>query len=412
MQKKKEFLMKTLNGTKIAVGVTGCIAAYKAVEVVSRLKKLGADIKVIMTKSAQEFVTPLTFGTLSKNKVICDMFTLPDYKEVEHISVASGADIFLVCPATANIIGKVASGIADDFLSTTIMATKAPVIFAAAMNNNMYENRIVQDNIKKLINHGYYFIEPDDGMLACGTSGKGRLAEIDKIVETVEFFAYKNKDLDGKKVLVTAGPTVEAIDPVRYITNHSSGKMGYAIAKAAKLRGADVTLVSGPVNIKPFDGIELISVKSANDMYDEVTKRAKDCDFIVKAAAVADYRPKDVKENKIKKGGSMSIELSENPDILKSIAASKGDTVIAGFCMETENLLANAKKKLESKNLDLIVANDLSKEGAGFKTDTNIVTVMDKNGDNESFDIMEKEELAHVILDKCIEIKKRGGTAK
>jgi len=404
--------MKTLNGTKIAVGVTGCIAAYKAVEVVSRLKKLGADVKVVMTKSAQEFVAPLTFGTLSKNKVICDMFDLPDYSEVEHISVASGADVFLVCPATANIIGKVASGIADDFLSTTIMATKAPVIFAAAMNNNMYENPIVQDNIKKLKDYGYHFIEPDEGMLACGTSGKGRLAEIDKIVETVEFFAYKNKDLSGKKVLVTAGPTVEAIDPVRYITNHSSGKMGYAVAKAAKLRGADVTLVSGPVNIKPFEGIELVSVKSANDMYAEVTKRAKISDFVVKAAAVADYRPNDVKENKIKKGGSMTIELAQNPDILKSIAASKGDTVIAGFCMETENLLANAKKKLESKNLDLIVANDLSKDGAGFKTDTNIVTILDKNGGQETLDIMEKEELAHVILDKCIEIKKSGGIVK
>jgi len=404
--------MKTLNGINVAVGVTGCIAAYKAAEVVSRLKKLGADVKVIMTKSAQEFVTPLTFGTLSKNKVICDMFALPDYSEVEHISVASGADVFLVCPATANIIGKVASGIADDFLSTTIMATKAPVIFAAAMNNNMYENPIVQDNIKKLKDYGYHFIEPDEGMLACGTTGKGRLAEIDKIVETVEFFAYNNKDLSGKKVLVTAGPTVEAIDPVRYITNHSSGKMGYAIAKAAKLRGADVTLVSGPVNLRAFEGIEVVPVKSANDMYAEVTKRTANCDIIVKAAAVADYRPKDVKENKIKKGGSLAIELAENPDILKSIAASKGDTVVAGFCMETENLLENAHKKLESKNLDLIFANDLSKEGAGFKTDTNIVTVLDRNGKCESLNIMEKEELAHVILDKCIEIKKSGGSVK
>lgn len=397
--------MKTLNGLNIAVGVTGCIAAYKAAEVVSRLKKLGADVHVIMTESAQEFVAPLTFGTLSKNKVICDMFEMPDYKEVEHISIASAADVFLVCPATANIIGKIASGIADDFLSTTIMATKAPVVFAAAMNNNMYENPIVQSNIKKLKDYGYRFIEPDEGMLACGTSGKGRLAGYDKIIETVEFLAYKNKDLSGKKVLVTAGPTVEAIDPVRYITNHSSGKMGYAVAKAARLRGADVTLVSGPVCVKAFEGVNVVSVKSAQQMYDEVARYAKDSDFIIKAAAVADYRPKDVKENKIKKGGSMTIELAENPDILKSIAASKGDSVVAGFCMETENLLSNAKKKLESKNLDFIVANDLSKEGAGFKTDTNIVTVLDKNGGNEALNIMEKEEIAHIILDKCIEMK-------
>lgn len=404
--------MKTLNGINIAVGVTGCIAAYKAAEVVSRLKKLGADVKVVMTKAAQEFVAPLTFGTISKNKVICDMFALPDYEKVEHISLASEADVFLVCPATADIIGKVASGIADDFLSTTIMATKAPVVFAAAMNNNMYENPIVQSNIEKLKSFGYHFIEPDEGMLACGTSGKGRLADFDKIIETVEFFAYKNKDLTEKKVLVTAGPTIEAIDPVRYITNHSSGKMGYAIAKAARLRGADVTLVSGPTQLNAFMGVNVISVNSAVQMYDEVIKYAKESDFVIKSAAVADYRPKEVKENKIKKGGEMAIELTQNPDILKSVAASKGNTIVAGFCMETENLIENATKKLESKNLDFIVANDLSKEGAGFKTNTNIVTILDKNGGKQFFDIMEKEEIAHVILDKCIEMQKAGGTAK
>lgn len=404
--------MKTLNGINVAVGVTGCIAAYKTAEVVSRLKKLGADVHVIMTESAREFVAPLTFGTLSKNKVICDMFAVPDYSEVEHISVASAADVFLVCPATANIIGKVASGIADDFLSTTIMATKAPVVFAAAMNNNMYENSIVQENIKKLKKHDYHFIEPDDGMLACGTSGKGRLADYDKIIDTVEFFAYKKKDFSGKKVLVTAGPTVETIDPVRYITNHSSGKMGYAVAKAARMRGADVTLISGPVLVKAFEGIEVVSVSSAQQMYSEVVRRAKESDYIIKAAAVADYRPKDVKNNKIKKGGSLVIELAENPDILKSIASDKGNTVVVGFCMETENLLKNAEKKLRSKNLDFIVANDLSKEGAGFKTDTNIVTIIDRNGGREALNIMEKEELAHVILDKCIEMKNCGGTAE
>lgn len=402
MLKKKELQMKTLNGVKIAVGVTGCIAAYKSAEVVSRLIKKGADVTVIMTKSAQEFITPLTFGTLTKNKVICDMFTMPDYSKVEHISVASDADVFLVCPATANIIGKVASGIADDFLSTTIMATKSPVIFAAAMNNNMYENPIVQSNINKLKAYGYDFIEPDEGPLACGTSGKGRLAEYDKIIETVELCAYKNKDLTGKKVLVTAGPTVEKIDPVRYITNHSSGKMGYAVAKAAKLRGADVTLVSGPVSLKAFEGINVIKCESALDMHKAVVNAAKDSDIVIKAAAVADYRPEKVSENKIKKGGSLSFELVQNPDILKDIGSDKKDKILVGFCMETKDLLDSAESKLKSKNLDFIVANDLTVDGAGFKGDTNVVTIIDKNGNKISYDKMEKDEIAHIILDRCI----------
>ena len=402
MPKKKELQMKTLNGVKIAVGITGCIAAYKSAEVVSRLIKKGADVTVIMTKSAQEFITPLTFGTLTKNKVICDMFTMPDYSKVEHISVASDADVFLVCPATANIIGKVASGIADDFLSTTIMATKSPVIFAAAMNNNMYENPIVQANISKLKTYGYDFIEPDEGPLACGTSGKGRLAEYDKIIETVELCAYKNKDLTGKKVLVTAGPTVEQIDPVRYITNHSSGKMGYAVAKAAKLRGADVTLVSGPVSLKPFEGIKVIKCESALDMHKAVVSEAKDSDIIIKAAAVADYRPEKVAENKIKKGGSLSVDLVQNPDILKDIGSDKKDKILVGFCMETKDLLDSAESKLKNKNLDFIVANDLTVDGAGFKGDTNIVTIIDKDGNKKSYDKMEKDEIAHIILDKCI----------
>ena len=394
--------MKTLKGVKIAVGVTGCIAAYKSAEVVSRLVKLGADVTVIMTKSAQEFISPLTFGTLTKNKVICDMFTMPDYSKVEHISVASDADVFLVCPATANIIGKVASGIADDFLSTTIMATKSPVIFAAAMNNNMYENPIVQSNIRKLEDYGYNFIEPAEGPLACGTSGKGRLADYKEIIETVECIAFKKKDLLGKKVLVTAGPTVESIDPVRYISNHSSGKMGYAVAKAAKLRGADVTLVTGPVNIEPFTGINTFKVKSAKEMYDEVNKHFDSSDIIVKAAAVADYTPVEFSENKIKKGNSLNIKLKDNPDILQALGQKKGNRTLVGFCMETRDLLTNAEKKLKNKNLDFIVANDLTSEGAGFKCDTNIVTIIDNQGNKESYDIMEKEELAHVILDKCI----------
>ncbi len=396
--------MRTLNGANIAVGVTGCIAAYKSAEVVSRLKKLGADVKVVMTRSACEFVAPLTFGTLSKNKVITDMFDMPEYTEVEHISLAEWADLFLVCPATANIIGKVASGIADDFLSTTIMASKVPVIFAAAMNTNMYENPIVMANIEKLKAYGYYFIEPDEGRLACGTSGKGRLAEYDKIIDAVMYHACKNKDLKNKKVLVTAGPTTEAIDPVRYITNHSSGKMGYEIAKAACIRGAEVTLISGPVCIKPYSGVSVVNVSSAVEMHDAVMENAASYDVIIKAAAVADYRPSSVAENKIKKGGSMSIELSDNPDILKELGERKGSTVLVGFCMETENLLENAEKKLKAKNLDFIVANSLTTEGAGFKSDTNVVTIADKHGDITSYDLMGKDEVADIILDKCVKI--------
>ncbi len=394
--------MKTLKGIKIAVGITGCIAAYKSAEVVSRLIKLGADVTVIMTKSAQEFIAPLTFGTLTKNKVICDMFTMPDYSKVEHISVASDADVFLVCPATANIIGKVASGIADDFLSTTIMATKAPVIFAAAMNNNMYENPIVRDNMSKLKSYGYLFIEPDEGPLACGTSGKGRLADYDTIIETVESVAYKNKDLLGKKLLVTAGPTVEKLDPVRYLTNHSSGKMGYAIAKAAKLRGASVTLISGPVNLKPFEGVDVVTVESASDMYDAVMKEYDSCDIVIKAAAVADYKPAEFKIDKIKKSGNTSLELVRNTDILSNLGKNKTNQILVGFCMETKDLITNARKKLQEKNLDFIVANNLSDEGSGFKVDTNIVTIISKDGSEVSYDIMEKEEIAHIILDKCI----------
>ena len=394
--------MKTLKGVKIAVGITGCIAAYKSAEVVSRLIKKGADVTVIMTKSSQEFITPLTFGTLTKNKVICDMFSLPDYSKVEHISVASEADVFLVCPATANIIGKVASGIADDFLSTTIMATKAPVIFSAAMNNNMYENPIVQDNMKKLVDYGYYFIEPDEGPLACGTSGKGRLADYDKIIETVEYHAFQKKDLHGKKGLVTAGPTVEKIDPVRYITNHSSGKMGYAIAKAAKLRGADVTLVSGPVTLRAFEGVKVVKTESALDMHRAVITHMTDADIIIKSAAVADYRPSKIHDNKIKKSSDISLDLTRNPDILKEVGNSKEGRIVVGFCMETEELIKNAESKVKSKNLYFIVANDLSCEGAGFKGDTNIVTIIDNKGNKESYDIMEKEEIAHIILDKCV----------
>lgn len=394
--------MKTLNNVKIAVGVTGCIAAYKACEIVSRLKKLGADVTVVMTKSATEFVAPLTFGTLSQNKVIYDMFEMPDYSKVEHISLASEADVFLICPATANIIGKVASGIADDFLSTTIMATKAPVAFAPAMNSNMYENPIVQSNISKLKGYGYHFIEPDEGFLACGTSGKGRLPEYDKIISKVESIAYKNKDLKGKKVLVSAGPTQEKIDPVRFLSNHSTGKMGYSIAKAAVLRGADVTLVTGKVSIDPPFGAKVIKIESAEDMYKKVCEEFDSSDIVIKAAAVADYRPSVTYDQKVKKGGDMEIKLTQNPDILKELGRRKKNQVLVGFCMETEDLTENAKKKLNEKNLDFIVANNLFTEGAGFAGDTNVVTIIEKGGEITPYSIMEKDEVAHLILDKCI----------
>ena len=396
----KKTKMKTLNGVNIAVGITGGIAVYKAAEVVSALKKLGADVHVVMTRSACEFVSPLTFGTLSQNKVITDMFEMPDYSHVEHISLAQAADLFLICPATANIIGKVASGIADDFLSTTIMAAKCPVIFVPAMNNNMYENPIVASNIQKLKTFGYRFMEPAEGLLACGTSGKGRLPEVRKIVETAEAAAFPNKDLSGKRVLVTAGPTVEPIDPVRYITNHSSGKMGYSIAKAAYLRGAEVTLISGPVSIEPYTGVNVVPIITAREMNDAVEHEFENCDYLIMAAAVADYRPAHVQNDKIKKGGELSIELEQNPDILMNVAKNKGHRVVAGFCMETRDLLESAANKLKKKNLDFIVANNLKTDGAGFGVDTNVVTVLDEKG-AVGYDIMSKDEIAHVILDKC-----------
>ncbi len=386
----------------IVVGVTGGIAAYKTVEVVSRLKKLSYNVDVVMTKSAQEFVTPLTFQTLSKNRVICDMFEKCNSYDVEHISIATKADAFLICPATANILGKVANGIADDFLSTTIMATKAPVIFALGMNTNMYENPIVQSNIKKLKEFGYLFVDVHDGILACGTSGKGRLAEPDVIVDKVREVVTE-KDLVGKNILVSAGPTMEAIDPVRFISNHSSGKMGYEIARAAKYRGAFVTLVTGKTNLKAPSGVNVINVTSAKDMYDAINSKFDNADIVIKAAAVADYKPKYINDEKIKKSdGNMCIELEKNPDILKELGSKKTNQILVGFCMETQDLIENATKKLKSKNLDFIIANNLRVEGAGFGTDTNIVSIIDKDGDRTDYDKMSKFDLANVILDKTI----------
>ena len=386
----------------IVVAVCGGIAVYKTVDLVSRLKKKGHNVYVMMTKSACEFVTPLTFQTMSQNEVVTDMFAPVSNWEVEHISLANKADVMLICPATANVIGKMASGIADDFVTTTIMASKAPKVICPAMNNNMYDNIVVQRNIKKLETDGCYIVEPGEGFLACGTVGKGRLSDIENIEDAIEEALCDNKDLLGKKVLVTAGPTQEAIDPVRFITNHSSGKMGYEIAKRAKIRGAEVTLISGKVNLRPFSGIKTQYVTSAIDMYNAVVSRYDDSDIVIKAAAVADFTPENKSEHKVKKSDSMCLELTKNPDILKELGEKKAHQVLVGFCMETKDLIQNAKGKLQRKNLDLIVANNLNTQGAGFGTDTNVVTIIDKLGNEQSYDIMSKSDVADIVLDRAL----------
>ncbi len=392
-----------LSGKTVIVGVTGGIAAYKAAEAISRLRKMNADVHVIMTKNACQFITPLTLQTLSQNLVVTDMFSQPSRWEIEHISLAEKANMILVVPATANIIGKVANGIADDMLSTTIIASKAPVVFACAMNTNMYKNPIVQANLSRLSEKGYMFIEPCTGMLACGKEGTGRMAEPEDIIEKAVGVLLYKPDLRGKKVLVTAGPTREYFDPVRFITNNSSGKMGYAIARVAAARGAKVTLISGPVNLKKPCGVEVIDVVSAQQMFNEVNKRLDMTDILIKAAAVADYRPAEVSASKIKKSsGSMNIELQRNPDILKEVSGKKGNKVVVGFSMETENLKANAQAKLREKNLDMIVANDITVKGAGFETDTNVVKILNRHGEIKDYPLMSKQEVANVILNEVL----------
>ena len=389
----------------ILIGVSGGIAAYKILDVVSRLKKLDFNVNVIMTKNACEFVTPLTFQTISKNLVVTDTFERVNSWEVEHISLAKKADLVLIAPATANIIGKIANGIADDMLSTTVMATKCPVIISPAMNTAMYENPIVKDNINYLKSKGYSFINPDKGMLACGDIGSGILPTPEIIVSHITNFFNKKPDLIGKKVLITAGPTVEEIDPMRYITNHSSGKMGYAIAKNAYERGAIVTLVSGPTNLDCPYGVHKIDVRSALQMHDEVHKYFKDTDIVIKAAAVADYRPEIKSQSKIKKdGNSLTITLTPNKDILKSLGEIKTNQILVGFAAETNNILEYAKEKIKSKNLDFIVANNIAQTGAGFKSDTNIATIIDKNGNENLYPLMKKDELSSIILDNVVDI--------
>ncbi len=389
----------------VVLGITGSIAAYKAAEVTSRLKKSGVDVRVILTKAGAEFITPLTLETLSANPVVSDMFLRDTPWEVEHISLAKRADVFLVAPATANFIGKYASGIADDMLTTTIMAARCPVLIAPAMNTNMYCSDANKSNMELLKRRGCMFIEPDEGFLACGDVGKGRLADPAQIVDIVMRVLYPKRDLEGLRILVTAGPTREEIDPVRYITNHSSGKMGFGIAQAAAKRGANVTLISGPVALKTPDGVRRVDIVSSSELYDAVDSHYDNCDILIMAAAPADFTPSRKAVHKIKKRDleSMSLELMPTRDILASMGSKKGRRVLVGFAAETENLLENAVLKLQKKNLDMIVANDITASGAGFQSDTNSVTLILSNGMVKDSGLLSKLDIADWLLDETVD---------
>lgn len=391
-----------LTGKTIVLGVTGSIAAYKTANLASMLVKLNADVHVIMTQNATKFITPMTFETLTNNKCIVDTFDRNFSFDVKHVSLAKKGDLFLVAPCTANVIGKVVGGICDDMLTTTIMATKAPVLFAPAMNTGMWENPILQDNLQKLRHYGYHIIEPVVGRLACGDTGSGKMPSEETLLEHILLHVAKEKDLKNKRILVTAGPTQEAIDPVRYITNHSSGKMGYAIAKMAVLRGAKVTLVSGPVSIQPFAGIDKVDVKSAQDMFEAVTTRSTESDIIVMCSAVADYKPASYSEQKVKKqDGEMAIQLSRTKDILGFLGEHKREgQLLVGFSMETENLIENSRKKLTKKHADLVCANSIADDKTGFAVDTNKVTLITQQEVKE-LPLCSKEDTADLIL-TCI----------
>ena len=391
-----------LMNKKIILGVCGGIAVYKAIELLRLLTKAGAEVHVIMTRAAQEFVAPLTFQTLSSKPVHTDLFNLIAEREISHISLADRADLFIIAPATANIIGKIAAGIADDMLTTTVMATKSPVLFAPAMNVNMFTNPIYQENEQKLRRMGYLFEAPVCGSLACGWHGEGKLAAPESIFESA-VMALTNKDLSGKTILITAGPTREEIDPVRYISNHSSGKMGYALARMARRRGAQVQLISGPTSLVNPDGVQVINVISAAEMQSEVNARVTACDVVIKAAAVADYRPVKRNSTKIKKNAAVTtIELIKNPDILAGIGAMPQRPFLVGFAAETDALAENAAKKLAEKNLDMIVANDVSQADAGFNVDTNRALLFFKDGSSRTCDLMSKDQLAMDILDQVV----------
>ena len=394
-----------LKGKTVVLGVTGSIAAYKIANLASMLVKLHADVNVIMTRNATNFINPITFETLTGNKCLIDTFDRNFQFNVEHVALAKRADIFMVAPASANVIGKIAHGIADDMLTTTIMACKCPKLISPAMNTNMFENPILQDNLKILEKYGYELIQPASGYLACGDTGAGKMPEPETLLQYILRTIAKEKDLAGKQILITAGPTQEKIDPVRYITNHSTGKMGYALARAAMLRGARVTLVTGPVAIEPPMFVDVVPVTSAQHMADAVISRAPQMDIIIKAAAVADYRPVNPADEKIKKrdGEEASISLERTTDILKTLGEQKKEgQFLCGFSMETENMLENSKAKLEKKNLDMIVANNLKVQGAGFGTDTNVVTLITKDTIKE-LELMSKDQAADAILTAILE---------
>lgn len=396
-----------LTGKTVLLGVSGSIAAYKTASLASALKKLHADVHVLMTKNAVNFINPITFETLTGNKCLVDTFDRNFEYSVEHVSLAKKADVVMVAPASANVIGKIAHGIADDMLTTTIMACRCRKIIAPAMNTNMFQNPIVQDNLKILEKYGYEVISPACGYLACGDTGEGKMPEPELLLEYILREIAREKDMQGLNVLVTAGPTQESIDPVRYITNHSTGRMGYAIARVCMQRGARVTLVSGPVNIQPPPFVTVVPVKTAREMFEAVTARSEEQDIIIKAAAVADYRPRYVSSEKVKKqDGELSVELERTDDILAYLGKNKRkDQFLCGFSMETENMLENSRRKLQKKNLDMIVANNVKVEGAGFGVDTNVVTIITGEGEI-SPGMLSKEETAARILDQILKMRK------
>ena len=397
-----------LKGKTVLLGITGSIAAYKIAYLASALQKLHADVHVLMTENATNFINPITFETLTGNKCLVDTFDRNFQFQVEHVSIAKKADVVMIAPASANVIGKIANGLADDMLTTTVMACRCRKIFAPAMNTAMYENPIVQDNIKKLQHYGYEVITPASGYLACGDTGAGKMPEPETLLEYILREVAFEKDLSGKKILVTAGPTQEAIDPVRCLTNHSSGKMGYAIAKMAMLRGAEVTLVSGPTAIEPPLFVKVVPVTSARDMFEAVTGVSDQQDIIIKAAAVADYRPKQVSEDKVKKkDDQVSIELERTDDILKYLGQhKKNGQFLCGFSMETKDMIGNSRAKLEKKNLDMVAANNLKVEGAGFQGDTNVLTLITQD-EEVGLPLMSKEDAAIKLLDRILFLRQK-----
>lgn len=402
-----------LKGKKIVLGVTGGIAVYKAVDLVSRLRKQGCQVRVVMTEHAQQFVTPLTFKEISGNQVAVSMWSSNQEFNVEHIALANWADAFVVAPATANIIAKMAYGLADDLLSTTLLAAQAPIVVCPAMNTGMYENAATQENLAKLQGRGVTVMPPAVGKLACGTSGAGRLPEPQEIVEFLSaFFAKREGDLCGLKVLVTAAGTREPIDPVRFVGNRSSGKMGYAVAQMAAERGAEVLLVSGPSALAIPANVKAIKVETTNEMLEACLEAYEAADIVIKAAAVADYRPRDVADQKIKKktDDALTVVMDKNPDILKTLGAQKTHQVLVGFAAETQNLLENARDKVVKKNLDMIVANDVTAAGAGFNADTNIVKFLFANGEVRSLEQMPKVDVANCILDEALKIRQQRQT--